>query len=91
VVVWESLSESEQEHWSKKMGRTKDWVVWFRSRKKGHSVRQKVWWRQSNIKCAVSEEYDLCWVHQDIHVTDEGKAAFEKAAGVSGRKDECQV
>ena len=34
VVVWESLSESEQEQWSKKMGKSKDWVVWFRSRKK---------------------------------------------------------
>jgi len=24
----------EQEQWSKKMGKSKDWVVWFRSRKK---------------------------------------------------------
>ena len=23
---------------------------------KGHSVRWKAWWRQDNIKCAVSEE-----------------------------------
>jgi len=34
VVVWESLSKSEQEQWSKKMGKSKDWVVWCRSRKK---------------------------------------------------------
>ena len=27
VVVWQTLSESEQEHWSKKMGKSKDWVV----------------------------------------------------------------
>ena len=27
VVVWESLSESEQEQWSEKMGKLKDWVV----------------------------------------------------------------
>ena len=33
VVVLESLSESEQEQWSKKMGKSKDWVVWYRSRK----------------------------------------------------------
>ena len=33
VVVWESLSESEQEPWSKKMNKSKDWVVWCRSRK----------------------------------------------------------
>jgi len=30
VVVWEGLSESEQEQWSKKMGKSKDWVVWCR-------------------------------------------------------------
>ena len=34
VVAWESLSESEQEQWSKKMGKSKDWVVWCRSREK---------------------------------------------------------
>ena len=27
AVVWESLSESEQEQWSEKMGKSKDWVV----------------------------------------------------------------
>ena len=127
VVVWESLSKSEQEQWSKKMDRSKDWVVWCRSRKndeaqrpfetdgkeifsnyskqakakagdkkdkkrgKGQSVRWKAWWRQSNIKCAMSEEHASCWVHQDYHVADEKKAALEKAAGVSGGKDECQV
>jgi len=94
VVVWESLSKSEQEQWSKKMGESKDWVVWCKSRKKdeeqrpfeadgkeicsnrskqtkakagekmnqkggkGQSVRCKAWWRQCNIKCAVSEEYE---------------------------------
>jgi len=39
VVVWESLSESEQEQWSKKMGKSKDWVVWCRSRKKDEVQR----------------------------------------------------
>ena len=39
MVVWESLSESEQEQWSKKMGKSKDWVVWCRSRKKGEEQR----------------------------------------------------
>jgi len=33
VAVWESLLESEQKHWSKKMDKSKDWVVWCRSRK----------------------------------------------------------
>jgi len=127
VVVWESLSEPEKEQWSEKMGKLKDWVVWYRSSKKheeqrlfevdgkeifsnrskqakpkagektdkkggkGQSVRRKAWWRQDNIKCAVSEEYASCCVHQDCHVADEQKAALKKAAGVSGGKDECQV
>jgi len=99
------------------MGKSKDWVVWCRSRikddeqrpfeadgeeifsnhskqtkantgekmdekgSKGQSVRWKAWWWQGNIKCAVSEEYASCWVHQDCHVAD--------AAGVLGRKDKC--
>jgi len=58
---------------------------------KWQSVRWKAWWRQSNIKCAVSEEYASCWVHQDCHVADEKKAAFKKAAGASGGKNKCQV
>jgi len=37
VVVWESLSESGQEQWSKKMRKSKDWVAWCRSRKKTKS------------------------------------------------------
>ena len=93
MLVRDKLSESEQEQWSKKVGKSKDWVVWCRSRKKdqeqypfeadgkeilsnrskqanpkagentnkkggkGQSVRWKAWWRQCNIKCAVSEEY----------------------------------
>jgi len=76
-----------------KMGKSKNWVVWCRSREKdeeqrpievngkeifsnhskqaktkagektdkkgdkGQSVRWKAWWRQGNIKCAVSEKY----------------------------------
>jgi len=39
VVVWGSLSESEQEQWSRKMGKSKDWVVWCRSRKKDEEQR----------------------------------------------------
>ena len=33
VVVWEYLWESEQQQWSKTMGKSKDWAVWCRSRK----------------------------------------------------------
>ena len=39
VVVWEGLSESEQEQWSKKMGKSKDWVVWCMSREKDEEQR----------------------------------------------------
>jgi len=39
VVVWESLSESEQEQWAEKMGKSKDWVVWCRSRRKDKEKR----------------------------------------------------
>ena len=110
---------------SKKMGKSKNWVIWCMSRKKdeeqrpfevdgkeifsnrskqakpntgektdkqggkGQSVQWKAWWRQGNIKCAVSEEYTSCWVQQDCHVADEQKAALKKTAGVSGGKDEC--
>jgi len=31
--------ESEQEQWSEKMGKSKDWVVWCRSRKKDEEQR----------------------------------------------------
>jgi len=32
----------------------------------GQSVCWEAWWRQGNIKCAVSEEYPSArWVHQD--------------------------
>jgi len=34
VAVRQSLLESEQEQWLEKMGKTKDWVIWGRSRKR---------------------------------------------------------
>ena len=39
MVVWESLSKSEQEQRSKKMSKSKDWVVWCRSRKEDEVQR----------------------------------------------------
>jgi len=39
VVVWENLSESEQEQLSEKVGKSKDWVVWCRSREKDEEQR----------------------------------------------------
>ena len=62
-----------------------------KKRGKGQSVHRKAWWRQSNIKCAVSKKYALCWVHQECHVADEEKAVLKKAAKVSDGKDKCKV
>ena len=39
VVGWESLSELEQEQWSEKMGGSKDWAFWCRSREKDEEQR----------------------------------------------------
>ena len=39
MVVRESLSELKQEQWSKKTGKSKDWVVWCRSSKKDEEQR----------------------------------------------------
>jgi len=39
VIVCESLSKSEQELWSKNMRKSKDWVVWCRSRNKNEDQR----------------------------------------------------
>jgi len=39
VAVWESLFESEQEQWSKKMDKSKNCVVWRRSRTKDEEQR----------------------------------------------------
>ena len=41
------------------------------SKKKAHSgqnVRYTSWWKQGNIKMAVSEDHALCWVHKDLTV-----------------------
>jgi len=39
VGNFDGLSESEQEHWSKKMVSSKDWVVWYRSSKRDEEQR----------------------------------------------------
>jgi len=42
------------------------------SKKKAHrgqSVRYRSWWKQGNIKMAVSEDHASCWVHEDLTVT----------------------
>jgi len=50
VVLWESLSESEREQWSKKMGKTKDLVIWCRSRKKYEEQHPFEVWKINLLK-----------------------------------------
>jgi len=58
---------------------------------RGQSVRYRSWWKQGNIKMAVSEDHTPCWVHKDLTVTTKQIQAFLTAARASGGKDECQV
>ena len=64
------------------------------SKKKAHrgqSVRYRSWWKQGNIKMAVSEDHASCWVHKNLIVTTKQIQALWTAARASGAKDECQV
>ena len=58
---------------------------------RGQSVRYRSWWKQGNIKMAVSEDHASCWVHKDLTVTTKQIQALLTTARASGRKDECQV
>ena len=64
------------------------------SKKKAHrgqSVRYRSWWKQGNIKMAVSEDYASCWVHKDLTVITKQIQDLLTGARASGGKDECQV
>ena len=76
---------------SSKQAKAKPGEKMDKKRGKGQSVHWKAWWRQRHIKCAVSEGYASCWVHQHCHMADEHKTDLNKAARVSGGKVECQV
>ena len=39
VVIWESISEQEQESWLEEASAMHDWVVWFRSKKWAEEIR----------------------------------------------------
>jgi len=58
---------------------------------RGQSVRYKSWWKQGNVKMAVSEDHASCWVHKDLTVTTKQIQALLTAARTSGGKDKCQV
>jgi len=64
------------------------------SKKKSHrgqNVQYRSWWKQGNIKMAVSEDHASCWVHKDLTVITQQFQALLTAARASGGKDECQV
>jgi len=53
------------------------------SKKKAHrgqSLRYRSWWKQGNIKMAVSEDHASCWVHKDLTVTTNKIQALLTAA-----------
>ena len=54
-------------------------------------ARYRSWWKQGNIKMAVSKDYASCWVHKDLILTTKQIQALLTAARASGGKDECQV
>jgi len=57
------------------------------SKKKAHrgrSVRYRSWWKQGNIKMAVSEDHASCRVHKDLTVTTNPIQALLTAARASG-------
>jgi len=58
---------------------------------RGHSVRYRSWWKQGNIKMAVSEDHASCWVHKDLTVTTKQIQALLTTVRASGGKDGCQV
>jgi len=58
---------------------------------RGQSVRYRLWWKQGNIKMAMSEDHASCWIHKDLTVTTKQTQALLTAARASGGKDEYQV
>ena len=47
---------------------------------RGQSVRYKSWWKEGNIKMAVSEDHASCWVHRVLTVTTKSNQALFTAA-----------
>jgi len=74
-----SKEEKNKKNWSEKKAH------------RGQSVRYKSWWKQGNIKMAMSKDHTSCWVHKDLTVTTKKIQALWTAARASCRKDKCQV
>ena len=50
---------------------------------RGQNVRYRSWWKQGNIKMAVSEDHASCWIHKDLTVTTKKNWALLTAARAS--------
>jgi len=74
-----SKEEKNKKNWSKKKAHH------------GQSVPYRSWWKQGNMKMAVSEDHASCWVHKNLTVTTKQIQAFLTAARALVGKDECQV
>jgi len=74
-----SKQEKNKKNWSKEKAHL------------GQSVRYRSWWKQGNIKMAVSEDRASCWAHKDLTVTTQQIQVLLTAARASGRKDGCQL
>jgi len=72
-------SKENKNNWSKKKAH------------RGQSVRYRSYWKQGNIKMAMSEDHASCCVHKDRTVTTKQIQALLTAARASVVKDECQV
>jgi len=77
--VWYTKEEKNKKNGSKKKAH------------RGQSIRYRSWWKQGNIKMAVSEDHASCWVHKDLTVTTKQIQAFLTEARASTGKDRCQV
>jgi len=64
------------------------------SKKNAHhwqSEQYRSWWKQVNIKMALSEDHASCWVKKDLNVTTKQIHASLTVEKALGRKEECQV
>ena len=58
---------------------------------RGQNVQYRLWWKQGNIKMAMSKDHASHWVHKDLIVTTKQIQALLTAVRAPGGKDECQV
>ena len=53
---------------------------------RGQNVQYRLWWKQGNIKMAMSEDRTSCWVHKDLIITAKKIQALLTAARASAER-----